>query len=171
RHGMQGDAVRPSLAPGAVVGDRYRIVAKLGEGGMGQVYEAEHETLARRVALKVLRPERGDAESLARFRQEARAAARIGHPGIVEVVDSDVLADGTLFLAMERLFGRSLEDWLCGPGRLYDGVEWLAAVADALHAAHGAGVVHRDIKPANVFLHETPHGIVPKILDFGIAKV
>jgi serine/threonine protein kinase len=171
RHGMPSGAARPSLAPGAVVGDRYRIVRKLGEGGMGQVYEAEHVTLPRRVALKVLRPDRADAESFARFRQEARATARIGHPGIVAVVDSDALGDGSLFLAMELLAGRSLEDWLCGPGRLYDGVAWLAAVARALHAAHEAGIVHRDVKPANVFLQETPQGIVPKVLDFGIAKV
>jgi eukaryotic-like serine/threonine-protein kinase len=173
RHGMPGGAAarRPSLSPGVVLGDRYRILAKLGEGGMGQVYEAEHVTLPRRVAVKVLRPERGDPESLARFRQEARATARIGHPGIVEVVDSDVLPDGTLFLAMERLTGVSLEDWLCEAGRLFDGIAWLASVADALQAAHEAGIVHRDIKPANVFLHEMPRGVVPKLLDFGIAKV
>ena len=159
------------LGPGSVVGGRYRIVVLLGEGGMGRVYEAQHVGLPRRAALKVLRKDRADDETLARFRQEAKTGGRVEHPGIVAIVDFDELPDGTVFIAMERLHGQSLEDWLCEPGTLLDGVRWLADVCRALQVAHRAGIVHRDLKPANIFLHTTGTSIQPKILDFGIAKV
>ncbi len=159
------------LGPGSIVGGRYRIVGLLGEGGMGRVYEAQHVGLPRRAALKVLRRDRADDETLARFRQEAKTGGRVEHPGIVGVVDFDELPDGTVFLAMELLHGQSLEDWLCEPGTLLDGVRWLADVCRALHVAHLAGIVHRDLKPANIFLHAAGSSVQPKILDFGIAKV
>ncbi|MCA9651895.1 MAG: protein kinase [Myxococcales bacterium] len=171
--GAQAD---PELRPGDLVGDRYRILGTLGAGGMGRVYDAEPLVpggTTTRVALKILRRERG-GDHLARFRQEAKAAARVGHPSIVQVLDFAELPDGTVYLAMERLVGQSFEDWLEAPGRLRDGLTFLAEVARGLAAAHEVGIVHRDIKPANLFLHVDPSvpGARPraKILDFGIAK-
>lgn len=154
-----------------LVGERYRIVRFLGEGGMGRVYEAEHVHLPRRVALKLLRSDRHTSEHLARFRQEARAASRIGHPAIVDVVDFAQLPGDQVYLVMELLQGQSFEDWLSRPGRLVDGLRWLAEIARGLDAAHRAGVVHRDLKPQNLFLHDGIDGVQPKILDFGIAKL
>ncbi len=172
--GQRGD---PELRPGAMVGDRYRILGSLGEGGMGRVYEAQRvdgSAGPAQVALKILRRERGEGDHLARFRQEAKSASRVGHPSIVEVFEFAELPDGTVYLAMERLQGQSFEDWLEAPGQLAEGLRGLADIARGLHVAHAAGIVHRDIKPANLFLHVDPadaHGRVQaKILDFGIAK-
>jgi serine/threonine-protein kinase len=163
----------PALGPGSLVGDRYRIVRLLGEGGMGRVYEAEHTFLGRRVALKLLRRDAlAQPENVKRFEQEARAASTIGHRAIVEVVDFATLPDGRVFMVMELLGGESLEAWMGRPGRLSEVVPLLAEVAQGLEAAHRAGVIHRDIKPANLFLSRTSDGSVhAKILDFGIAKV
>jgi hypothetical protein len=169
----------PPLGVGSVIGDRYQILGLLGEGGMGRVYEAQHIVLRRRVALKLLR--RGaeaDAESLARFRQEALAASRIGAPEIVEVVDfaSHPIAGGQqTYMVMELLAGESLEDWMDRHARLDEGLSILASLCDGLAAAHRAAVVHRDIKPANVFLPlpdaTRASQVRVKILDFGIAKI
>ena len=163
----------PPLSTGTMVGERYRVQEVLGEGGMGRVYRAQHVFLGREVALKMLRRDQAaDAETLARFEQEARAAGSIGHAAIVEIVDFARQADGTVFLAMELLRGRTLEDFMAEPGPLAPALTWMAEVARGLAAAHEAGVVHRDIKPGNIFLAEQPDGAVqPKILDFGIAKL
>jgi serine/threonine protein kinase len=163
----------PPISRGTVLGDKYRILELIGQGGMGRVYVAEHVYLHRRVALKLLRRDTDpDAETIARFEQEARTASRIGHPSIVEVVDFARLPDGNVFLAMELLSGQSLEDWMAGTGRLVQALRWMADVARGLHAAHEAGVVHRDVKPANIFLQAHDDGTVTaKILDFGIAKL
>ncbi|MFO7562152.1 MAG: serine/threonine-protein kinase [Enhygromyxa sp.] len=164
----------PPLGVGSVIGDRYRILGLLGEGGMGRVYEAQHMVLRRRVALKLLRRDAAaEPENLARFRQEALAASRIGAPEIVEVVDfaSHPVATGQqTYMVMELLAGESLEDWMDRPARLDEGLAILASLCDGLAAAHRAAVVHRDIKPANVFL-PTAHPGQVKILDFGIAKI
>jgi serine/threonine-protein kinase len=160
------------LPAGAVVAGRFRIVRPLGMGGMGRVYEVEHVQLPRRLALKLLRRDKHSAEHLARFRQEAEAASRVGHPAIVDIVDFGMGDDGRVYLAMELLRGESLEHWLGGQGRLVDGLRWLAEIARGLDAAHRTGVVHRDVKPQNLFLHRAADGrVLPKILDFGIAKV
>ncbi|MEZ4382811.1 MAG: protein kinase [Nannocystaceae bacterium] len=160
-----------ALAIGAIVDGRYEITGLVGEGGMGRVYAATHRFLRRRVALKVLRGDaQTSAESVARFRQEALLCTRIGHPGIVEVLDCATYGEGRtsrVFMVMELLEGESLEDAMARPGPADARLEWLAAIAEALAAAHRVGVVHRDIKPANVFL---VGGRAPKILDFGIAK-
>ena len=162
----------PPLEAGAVVGGRYRIVRLIGEGGMGRVYEAEHLQLPRSAALKLLRADRAGGEQLARFRLEAESASKIGHAGIVQIIDFDSTPDGHVYLAMELLRGESLEDWLSRRGRLAEGLAWLTEFATALDAAHRAGVVHRDVKPANLFVHRKRSGAVqPKVLDFGIAKV
>lgn len=171
----------PPLDAGALVGERYRIVKLLGEGGMGRVYEAEHTVLSRRVALKLLRRDaQARAEDLARFRQEALAASRIGTPQIVEIVDfaSHTSPAGVqTYMVMELLAGESLEDWMDRSEPLDVAVEMLAQLCDGLAAAHRAGVIHRDIKPANVFCQaperDGPSEGCPrvKILDFGIAKM
>ncbi|MBC8072535.1 MAG: serine/threonine protein kinase, partial [Deltaproteobacteria bacterium] len=162
----------PPLAPGEIVGGRYRVVRLLGEGGMGRVYEAEHVLLGQRVAIKLLRRDRQSAEHLARFRQEAEAAGRIGHPAIVGVSDFGGRDEGHAYMVMELLRGESMESWLARPGSLRAGLEAIVEVARGLHAAHLAGVVHRDLKPANLFLHHGVDGRVhAKILDFGIAKL
>lgn len=169
----------PPLMVGAIVGvsPRYRIERLLGEGGMGRVYRArrEHGGPEESVALKLLRKdltaEHYAPEALARFRQEAEAASRIAHPGIVKVYDHQRLQDGRALIAMELLEGESLEAWMLRGAPLGAGLLVLADVAAALHVAHAGGVIHRDIKPANVFLHGPPEVRRPKLLDFGIAKV
>lgn len=167
------------LPPGAALGP-YRVVRVLGEGGMGRVYLAVHEVIGRRVALKVLRHRlTNDPRAVGRFFVEAQVVNRIRHPGIVEVTDLFVVA-GMPCIVMEllegRTFGAAIEE---GELALDDVLDICAQIADALHAAHEAGVVHRDLKPDNVLLvppgpwagrlDDRPRRWDAKVLDFGIA--
>ncbi|HEX4462547.1 MAG TPA: serine/threonine-protein kinase, partial [Polyangia bacterium] len=159
---------------GKVLADRYRIVRLLGEGGMGQVFEAQHLNINKRFALKLLKPEVvGSASSLARFRQEAWAASSIGHANIVEIDDFATLPSGEVYLAMEFLDGQSLAERMRDgpPLMLPEALAILVAVGQGLAAAHEKGIVHRDMKPEDIFLARKGSAQVAKILDFGIAKV
>jgi len=160
--------------PGAVLGGRYRLDSVIGGGSFGTVFRARHLELNRDVAVKVLATSAGtDPDALARFRREGASACRVQHPNAVAVLDFGVTQTGVAYLVMELLQGhpldRELEDnAMLTPAR---SVEITVPVCAALAAAHAVGVVHRDIKPSNIFLHQTPLGEVPKILDFGIAKI
>jgi tetratricopeptide (TPR) repeat protein len=148
---------------------KYEIVKPLGRGGMGAVYQAFDPVLEREVALKVMLPETaGDPEQKQRFEREARAVARLSHPGIVTVFDLGYHTDGSPYIVMELLKGQDLLARLRGspPLSLGQKVSIVTQVLDGLGHAHKAGIVHRDIKPANVFLIE---GGVARIMDFGIA--
>jgi serine/threonine-protein kinase len=155
----------------------YRVTRLLGEGGMGMVYLAEHPTLGRRAAVKVLHPDLAAShEMIERLFNEARAANAIGHPGIVEVSDLGLLPTGTPYIVMEFLEGQSLGARMNQGGRLSlrATLEIADQAASALGAAHGKGIIHRDLKPDNLFL--TPDPQWPgrerlKVLDFGIAKL
>ena len=159
---------------GQVLADRYRIQRLLGEGGMGQVYEAHHVNINKRFAIKLLRPEIvSNPEAVARFRQEAWSASSIGHENIVEIDDFATLPDGSVYLAMEFLQGRALAERMReeAPIEVAEALDIFIQVAHGLAAAHGKGIVHRDMKPENIFLAEKHGRTVAKILDFGIAKV
>jgi tRNA A-37 threonylcarbamoyl transferase component Bud32 len=159
---------------GLILGDRYRLLSLIGEGGMGTVYLAEHVALGKRVAVKVLRPEYSrDDELVRRFEQEARAASQIGHENIVDVVDFGRTPGGSLYFAMEALEGESLARLIQRQGALPVGraLLVLAQICRALGAAHARGVVHRDLKPENVHLVRRDDGAdLVKVLDFGISK-
>jgi serine/threonine-protein kinase len=161
----------PSLV-GQVIADRYRLTKKLGEGGMGEVYEAQHIYIEKRVALKLLRPEiMSNQEAVTRFYQEARSASAIGHDNIVEIDDFGKLPDGRVYLSMEYLEGESLNDALQMPMDLGRALDIVIQVGKGLAAAHAKNIVHRDMKPENVFLVHKDGKETAKILDFGIAKV
>jgi tetratricopeptide (TPR) repeat protein len=159
---------------GAVVGDRYRIVSRIGVGGMGAVYRAEHTMMRRDLAIKVLLPELGGKEEFARrFEREAESASRLTHPNIINVTDFGHTADGSLFLVMEYLAGVSLTSVIAeGPMPQARALKIIRQILRGLEHAHAAGIVHRDLKPDNIMLVERDgQPDVVKILDFGIAKV
>jgi eukaryotic-like serine/threonine-protein kinase len=166
--------VATAVEPGAVIDGKYRVVRRIGEGGMGTVYEGENIRIERRVAIKVLHAHVASTPEFAqRFEREARASARIGSPHVCDVLDLGDLTNGERFIVMEFLDGESLED------RLEQGTLTAAQLApiafeilEGLGTMHQAGVIHRDLKPANVFLAKTrgkPETV--KILDFGVAKI
>jgi Tol biopolymer transport system component len=153
---------------GRIIG-HYRIVEKLGSGGMGVVYKAEDTKLGRTVALKVLPPERvADPNRKRRFVQEARAASALNHPNIITIYDIDE-AEGVHYIAMEHVEGKTLDRLIARHGlRVNEALKYAVQMAAALAKAHSAGIVHRDLKPTNVMV--TDDGLV-KVLDFGLAKL
>ncbi len=172
---------RPSARPGgpeslvgAVLGGRYLIERLIGEGGMGAVYQAEHMHMHKRLAVKVLHPEMGRLpEVVARFEREAMAAAHIEHPNVAAATDFGKLDDGSFFLVLEYVEGKSLRDAAdSGALALERALHIAQQMASALSRAHAIGIVHRDLKPENVML-VARDGVADfvKILDFGIAKV
>jgi serine/threonine-protein kinase len=162
-----------ALGAGHVVAGRYRLIAQLGQGGMGSVWRADHVTLRSAVAVKLLhRGMLDDEDGLRRFLAEAQAAAMLRSPHVVQILDHGV-DEGTPYIAMELLEGESLASRLAKVRTLSLGqtARLVTHVARAVGKAHDAGIVHRDLKPDNVFLVENDDEEVAKVLDFGIAKI
>lgn len=165
----------PQDLVGTILADRYQVQQVIGDGGMGSVFLAEHVTLRKKVALKVLHPELcRDQTHVDRFLQEARAASMINHENIVDIVDFGPVPGGSVFFAMEFLEGTDLAGALRKDGRMpWPRVQnFMLQIVRALKAAHQKGIIHRDLKPANCFVITKPDGReFIKLLDFGIAKV
>jgi serine/threonine-protein kinase len=167
------DAVQPDLSQG-LVADRYRVMERIGQGGMGSVYRAQHVHMKKAVALKVLHRElTRQPEAVARFEREAIAAGSIDHPNIAKATDFGRLSDGSFFLVLEYVQGKTLAQVLRERSvGIDEALEICKQVSSALSAAHAAGIVHRDLKPENVMLVERPgEPDLVKVLDFGIAKL
>ncbi|MCA9299521.1 MAG: serine/threonine protein kinase, partial [Phycisphaerales bacterium] len=158
--------------PGSVLAERYRLIERVGHGGMGTIWRGEHLALGTPVAIKLINPALvDDPDARDRFVREARAAATIRSPHVVQIFDYGV-DDGTPYIAMELLEGESLAERLQRAGALAPEVTLriLTHVLRAITKAHEEGVVHRDLKPANVFLVEDDGAEIAKVLDFGVAK-
>ena len=159
---------------GQVVADRYHIIKKLGEGGMGAVYLGEHVKMGRKSAIKVMNPGMAhDPDAVSRFNREASNASRISHPNVCQIYDFGETTDGLIYLAMEFIEGQSLTDLIDREGALpaVRAASILKQSADALQAAHDLGIVHRDLKPDNIMIAQARDGAdVVKVVDFGIAK-
>lgn len=160
---------------GVVLGGKYRLEQKVGEGGMGKIYLSRHITLNKKYAVKMLNPEySNNAEAIERFRREAVTAGELDHPNIINVNDIDYTDDGQAYIVMEFLDGRELRDELkktpiVDPQRA---LRIIYQVSRALDAAHAKGIIHRDLKPENIFLIDrADQKDVVKILDFGISKI
>ena len=161
-------------SPDALAGTRYRQISLIDEGGMGAVYLAEHTELGHVVVVKLLHARiANDPDMIDRVRLEAQTLAGLKHPNLVLVTDAGYTPDGRPFIAMEKLVGCTLHDEICRRGKLPLGeaIGIVRAALSGLAAAHDKGVVHRDVKPGNVFLHVEQGRRIPKLLDFGIAKV
>jgi serine/threonine protein kinase len=158
-----------------LIGGRYRVIKRIGEGGMGIVYLAEHEAIEKRVAVKVLKEQYAQREDVVRrFQQEAKSASRVKHEGVLEVFDFGRTEDGRFFLAMELLDGTDLANLLEREGVIEPNraARLSIKMARALGAAHAKGVIHRDMKPENVFVRLGDDGREHiKIVDFGIAQL
>ncbi|MDB4935328.1 MAG: Serine/threonine-protein kinase pkn3 [Labilithrix sp.] len=157
---------------GSVIASKYRLEELLGEGGMGAVFRAKHLTVGKRFAIKLLHASVSDhPDAKRRFTREAQAAARIGHPAILDVYDLGE-DGGSLYMVMALLEGESLAQRVSrGPLPITEAIQYALGVLEALEAAHGASIIHRDIKPANVFLVAGATGReAVRVLDFGIAK-
>ncbi|HMJ50534.1 MAG TPA: protein kinase [Polyangiaceae bacterium] len=167
------DSGFPPIDPGTLVGGKLRIVRLLGTGGMGAVYEVEHELTKHRRALKLLHARyKIYPELIQRFLREASAAGRIGNPHIAETFDAGELETGDPYLVMELLKGETLADLLRRKQTLTvsEASELVRQACTGVQAAHDAGIVHRDLKPENLFVMERDHRPFVKILDFGISK-
>lgn len=162
------------LAPGTRIAERYVLREPIGEGGMARVWAAEHETLGREVAIKVILPVYGtNAEAIDRFMQEARILARLSHPNIVEVFDLGTLEGGAPYMVMPLLLGQTLEELRERVVRLpmTDIVSLLRGPAEAIDLLHSRGFLHRDIKPDNLFVRVADDGTEEVLLmDFGLAR-
>ena len=174
-----GTALRAQSAEGAdlvgtVIAERYHVLKKLGEGGMGQVYLAEHVKMGRQSAVKVMHPAMlHDARAIGRFNREASNASRIDHPNVAGIYDFGETADGLVYLAMQYVDGRTLTEIVQDEGALppLRAAEVTRQAAEGLHAAHGMGIVHRDLKPDNIMVSRDREGLeCVKVVDFGIAK-
>jgi eukaryotic-like serine/threonine-protein kinase len=167
------DSEFPPIDPGTLVAGKLRVVRLLGAGGMGAVYEVEHELTKHRRALKLLHARyKIYPELIQRFLREASAAGRIGNPHIAETFDAGELESGDPYLVMELLKGETLADLLRRKQRLTisEAAELVRQACTGVQAAHDAGIVHRDLKPENLFVIERDHRPFVKILDFGISK-
>lgn len=163
-------------SPGTLIRNKYRVLAKIGQGGMGTMYKAQHVGLDEVMGLKVMASNLlGDPSFVKRFRQEARAARRLQHRNVVQVNDFDQADDGSLFIAMEYIEGPSLRKLLAtvgGPLPFPRALSIFRGIAEGIGAAHDQGLVHRDIKPENILLGTDSHGLeLPKVADFGIVAM
>ena len=159
---------------GSIIADRYHVLRKLGEGGMGQVYLAEHVKMGRKSAVKVMNPGMGsDADAVSRFNREAANASRISHPNVAAVYDFGETSDGVIYLAMEFIEGPPLTKLIEQHGALAPmrAAEITRQASEALAVAHDMGIVHRDLKPDNIMIAKAREGgDLVKVVDFGIAK-
>ncbi|MFI5232664.1 MAG: serine/threonine protein kinase, partial [Gemmatimonadales bacterium] len=173
-----GTALRSSNTSGdllgSIVAERYHILKKLGEGGMGTVYLAEHVKMGRKAALKVMNPGmNADPDAIARFNREAANASRLNHPNVCGIYDFGETSDGLIYLAMEFIEGESLSSLIEKNGQLPAprAASIIHQAADALAVAHDYGIVHRDLKPDNIMIARGRDGSdLVKVVDFGIAK-
>jgi eukaryotic-like serine/threonine-protein kinase len=173
---IDGSALRDSAPKqdalvGKTIKGRYRVIEKLGEGGMSVVYLGEQINVERKVALKVLHAEYARDEAFVRrFRQEAKLAPSLNHRNVIQIYDFDQAEDGNLFIAMEYLVGNNLKEVIrAGTLEISRAVNLGVQIADGLSAAHRAGVIHRDIKPENIMV--VGRGDDVKLMDFGIARL
>jgi predicted Ser/Thr protein kinase len=171
--GLRGKSASADLV-GQVVADRYHIIKKLGEGGMGAVYLGEHVKMGRKSAIKVMAAQMSqDPDAISRFNREASNASRISHPNVCQIYDFGETTDGLIYLAMEFIEGQALKDVIETAGALHPAraASILKQAADALQAAHDLNIVHRDIKPDNIMVVQGKDGTdVVKVVDFGIAR-